>query len=1193
MAAKMLTLQDFLEMAKELAMPKPERLQWAKQELEEHEKKVLAQRKEEMDHERLMKEEERRIKEEERLIKEKDIQLAQAQKEAANAQQKSAGFDKYKQMSKMANFQESKDNIDSYLMRFEELAKASGLPEEQYSRTLMSLLTGKAIDICIQLPAHELDNYNNVKEALLRQYGATQDAYRKKFYTERPRQEDDPLIFVSNMTMWFDRRISLSKIENSYENLKEHVIIDAITHAHSEDIQSFIIERQPKDIQTLTPIVRQYRAAYPNKPIQQSAEENFICYTKETRTPRFSRPEKTPICTNCNFKGHYASQCKTRDIECSYCHLKGHYANECRKKQNNSSDRSKEKQASRYQPQSTRNQNYGNQNKFYNRKPRSDHTTMTIVTKSKGLEYYPGLVGNQKVEVIRDTGSTSVVVHSKFVKTHQYTGKYVAATAFNGTVSNLPIAEINITTPFYSGDVEALVTDNLPVNLLIGNIKGVRDCTQRDLQDWSKAIKVSQECNAVITRSMTKEQVESYNLQNESNSNQQNDNATKETTDQETTNQNEMTSNSNIPPEFNNEEFKEQKKDPTLSRLYKKALTKINPESNNEPYLDNGMLMKRSKNKHEIIEQIVVPQTYRKTIIESGHSKPFSGHMAVSRTKKRILQHFYWPSITKDVKKYVSTCHICQMKGPKGRHTQAPLQTVELTDKPFQKVAIDIIGPIPIESARKHKYILTLVDTCTRWPEAIPLVNITAIDITRALSEIFSRTGLPEVILSDRGGQFTAEITKAFMDMYKIRMKFTTAYHPQSNGLCERMNSSLKQIISKIANDNPQNWDLLIPAALFAYRESQQETTGFSPFEMLYGANPRGPMAALKESLMAPRQNATATKTAFQHVIDTRNMVIQACQKAKQETAKANIATQRRVNESRTLRKLEPGDKVRLLLPDKKNKFFIQWQGPFLVTKKVTDVDYEIEINNKKKVYHINMLHKYNEEMQENGTVQDTITCLTILQESDSNDTQDLILPNPIPTQTESWKDIKLNNLSCQRKQEVSEILKNYSAIFTDVPGKTSVIEHEINLTSDKPTKQRPYPVPIHYRDFLQKEINQLLQQGIIEHSNSPYAAPIVLVKRHNATTPRMCVDFRQLNKITCLDSYPMPNPEDLMTQFAEAKFFTKIDLSRGYYQIPMKEQCKPYTAFTTAFGLFQFNYMPFGLVNASSTFNRAIHRLF
>jgi len=131
------------------------------------------------------------------------------------------------------------------------------------------------------------------------------------------------------------------------------------------------------------------------------------------------------------------------------------------------------------------------------------------MTKNEGLKFYPGLVGNKRVLVLRDSGSTAVLIRESFVHQNEYTGKQVKVTAFDGSVKYLPTAWINITTPFYSGKVEALVTAAQPVDLIIGNIEGVRECTEQDLIDWTNTIKVSEEqCNAALTRSMTKENTE-------------------------------------------------------------------------------------------------------------------------------------------------------------------------------------------------------------------------------------------------------------------------------------------------------------------------------------------------------------------------------------------------------------------------------------------------------------------------------------------------------------------------------------------------------------------------------------------------------------------------------------------------------------------------------------------------------------
>ena len=115
-------------------------------------------------------------------------------------------------------------------------------------------------------------------------------------------------------------------------------------------------------------------------------------------------------------------------------------------------------------------------------------------------------------------------------------------------------------------------------------------------------------------------------------------------------------------------------------------------------------------------------------------------------------------------------------------------------------------------------------------------------------------------------------------------------------------------------------------------------------------------------------------------------------------------------------------------------------------------------------------------------------------------------------------------------------------------------------------------------------------KEGIIEKSYSEWAAPIVLVEKKDSTL-RMCVDYRRLNTVSEMDAYPMPRIDDLIERVGEAKFITTLDLSRGYWQVPVRKEDQPKTAFTTPYGLFQFKVMPFGLQGAPATFQRMTQR--
>jgi transposase InsO family protein len=149
--------------------------------------------------------------------------------------------------------------------------------------------------------------------------------------------------------------------------------------------------------------------------------------------------------------------------------------------------------------------------------------------------------------------------------------------------------------------------------------------------------------------------------------------------------------------------------------------------------------------------------------------------------------------------------------------------------EPFSKIAIDIVGPLS-RTKKGNKYILTVIDEGTRYPEAFPLPSIEAERIAQSLVQLFSRVGVARVILSDQGSNFTSTLLKQLYEMLGIKGITTSPYRPQSNGKCERYNGTLKKVLKKLCITYEKDWDEMLPYALFAYRETPHEETGFSPF---------------------------------------------------------------------------------------------------------------------------------------------------------------------------------------------------------------------------------------------------------------------------------------------------------------------------------------------------------------------------
>ena len=309
--------------------------------------------------------------------------------------------------------------------------------------------------------------------------------------------------------------------------------------------------------------------------------------------------------------------------------------------------------------------------------------------------------------------------------------------------------------------------------------------------------------------------------------------------------------------------------------------------------------------------------------------------------------------------RYCRSCYSCQKVSPKGKLKPAPLEKMPIISEPFSRVAIDIVGPFAPASSRGHKYILTLIDYATRYPEAVPLKNIDTISVAEALMDIFSRVGIPYEILSDNGTQFKSDLMAEIHRLLSIKALYTSPYHAACNGLVERMNGTLKSILKKLCTDHPQDWDRYIPAALFAYRELPNDTLKFSPFELLYGRTVRGPLTILHELWSRDDLNPEV-RTTYQYVFDLINKIEEVAKLAANNADISSTNYKKYYDVKAKRRKFNVNDQVLLLIPTDKNKLMMQWRGPYPVVEcRDNGIDYVIKVGNKKRLYHINLLKKF------------------------------------------------------------------------------------------------------------------------------------------------------------------------------------------------------------------------------------------
>lgn len=175
-------------------------------------------------------------------------------------------------------------------------------------------------------------------------------------------------------------------------------------------------------------------------------------------------------------------------------------------------------------------------------------------------------------------------------------------------------------------------------------------------------------------------------------------------------------------------------------------------------------------------------------------------------------------------------------------------------------------------------------------------------------------------------------------------------------------------------------------------------------------------------------------------------------------------------------------------------------------------------------------------------------------------------------------------NLENGQKAAMFDLLCQFDNMFDGQLGRTSLTEHVIDTGEAKPINLPPCRISLTKKCLIEEQIDQMLQDGIIELSTGPWAAPVVIVNRLGSD-PRFCVDDRGVNQVTQKDSYPLPRVDESLDFLARGQFITTLDLARGYWQVAVAEESRPKTAFISHCGLFQFCVLPFGLCNAPATF--------
>ena len=245
--------------------------------------------------------------------------------------------------------------------------------------------------------------------------------------------------------------------------------------------------------------------------------------------------------------------------------------------------------------------------------------------------------------------------------------------------------------------------------------------------------------------------------------------------------------------------------------------------------------------KRQTPRRLVVPETLKAFILRRHHGIPMSGHGGRKRTKRAIEQRYYWKNMDRDIRRWIRACAICQRrKTPRPLRAGTP-KSVCVTQRPWHTAAIDLVGPLPKTSGNGNCYILTILDTFSRWVIAIPIKSKHAREVADALyKHLICQHGTPTRIYSDRGTEFINAGLKSMCKRWGIHKIETTGWQPQANPV-ERTHRWINSGMTTLYATFGAEWDRYVDAIIFAHNISENESTGFSPFQLTYGRRPAVP----------------------------------------------------------------------------------------------------------------------------------------------------------------------------------------------------------------------------------------------------------------------------------------------------------------------------------------------------------------
>ncbi|UYV80760.1 hypothetical protein LAZ67_19001650, partial [Cordylochernes scorpioides] len=634
------------------------------------------------------------------------------------------------------------------------------------------------------------------------------------------------------------------------------------------------------------------------------------------------------------------------------------------------------------------------------------------------------------------------------------------------------------------------------------------------------------------------------------------------------------------------------------------------------------------------VPRVVVPDTLRNKLLQKAHE--WYNHPGITQLTRLITSQYYWDGMTKDINNYVRKCKICQIiKPPKGP-SYGEMGTLPLAKEPYELLSMDTVAGFT-KYGGNRAYLHVICDHMSRYCWTFPSKSTSTLTYIQILKRVFQE-GIPKNLLTDRAPAFTSAQFRRFLISQGIKPLYTTANHPQSNGLSERLNATITGKLKILHLEHPkQTWTKQIERVTRIYNLTPHTVTGFPPIYLLKGIVPN---------------NLNNHVQTFPELSEARRIALQ-------KTQARHKAEKLMYDQKHKKIDFVPGDLVLVKVYRHPNtpKLEPNYTGPYEILEILSPQVVRINRPNRPlqlqtEIINIEKLRRYVENIPH-------ITPPTDLPDSPPRQNYFLfpyrhfttdILGDPGPSRPRKWfqpfnhldnsiftdekfykpdfpitskptfspivKPTKSSTLVLDPKinpfdnmvesMEKTAYLENVKSHVNGSMRKTPTsnitrpnvgimkANHDVKhfiITKGPPVFSRARQLDPKRLNEAKQEFQFMLEHEIIRPSKSQWASPLHLVTKKDGTL-RPCGDYRKLNSQTLPDRYPIPRLEDFQHILSGKIIFSRLDLFKAYYQIPIAEEDKPKTAIITPFGLYEFNVMSFGLRNAPATFQRFIHEV-